>query len=109
MVVLEEVHGEIVLGGSRDGMEKIGSTTTQPPEVATHNGAHRGASSKESACHKEHFGVITPQRWWSGGEARRPPPPATIKSCSLPFDYVKTQIQKMQLRGAEGKLPYSGS
>ncbi|KAG2675233.1 hypothetical protein I3843_13G154100 [Carya illinoinensis] len=29
-------------------------------------------------------------------------------ACSLPFDYVKTQIQKMQ-PDAEGKLPYSGS
>eukprot|EP00850_Spirogloea_muscicola_P022814 SM000313S11964 [mRNA] locus=s313:51519:53652:+ [translate_table: standard] len=29
-------------------------------------------------------------------------------ACSLPFDYVKTQIQKMQ-PGPDGKLPYSGS
>ena len=29
-------------------------------------------------------------------------------ACSLPFDYVKTQIQKMQ-HDAEGKLPYYGS
>ncbi len=29
-------------------------------------------------------------------------------ACSLPFDYVKTQIQKMQ-PDAEGKLPYTGS
>ncbi|XWS71081.1 hypothetical protein CRYUN_Cryun03dG0106400 [Craigia yunnanensis] len=29
-------------------------------------------------------------------------------ACSLPFDYVKTQIQKMQ-PDAEGKYPYSGS
>lgn len=29
-------------------------------------------------------------------------------ACSLPFDYVKTQIQKMQ-PDASGKLPYSGS
>ena len=29
-------------------------------------------------------------------------------ACSLPFDYVKTQIQKMQ-PDAEGKLPYSVS
>ncbi|PHT29359.1 Mitochondrial dicarboxylate/tricarboxylate transporter DTC [Capsicum baccatum] len=29
-------------------------------------------------------------------------------ACSLPFDYVKTQIQKMQ-PDAEGKLPYLGS
>ncbi|XP_047321920.1 mitochondrial dicarboxylate/tricarboxylate transporter DTC-like [Impatiens glandulifera] len=29
-------------------------------------------------------------------------------ACSLPFDYVKTQIQKMQ-PDAEGKLPYKGS
>lgn len=29
-------------------------------------------------------------------------------ACSLPFDYVKTQIQKMQPDG-EGKYPYSGS
>ncbi|KAH9327056.1 hypothetical protein KI387_007234, partial [Taxus chinensis] len=29
-------------------------------------------------------------------------------SCSLPFDYVKTQIQKMQ-PDANGKYPYSGS
>ncbi|KAK7823974.1 mitochondrial dicarboxylate/tricarboxylate transporter dtc [Quercus suber] len=29
-------------------------------------------------------------------------------ACSLPFDYVKTQIQKMP-PDAEGKLPYSGS
>lgn len=29
-------------------------------------------------------------------------------ACSLPFDYVKTQIQKMQ-PDAEGKFPYSGS
>ncbi|KAH7315204.1 hypothetical protein KP509_21G039700 [Ceratopteris richardii] len=28
-------------------------------------------------------------------------------ACSLPFDYVKTQIQKMQ-PNAEGKFPYSG-
>ena len=28
-------------------------------------------------------------------------------ACSLPFDYVKTQIQKMQ-PNAEGKYPYSG-
>lgn len=29
-------------------------------------------------------------------------------ACSLPFDYVKTQIQKMQ-PDAEGKFPHSGS
>jgi hypothetical protein len=29
-------------------------------------------------------------------------------ACSLPYDYVKTQIQKMQ-PDAEGKLPYTGS
>lgn len=29
-------------------------------------------------------------------------------ACSLPFDYVKTQIQK-QKPGPDGKLPYSGS
>ncbi|KAK2979154.1 hypothetical protein RJ640_029312, partial [Escallonia rubra] len=29
-------------------------------------------------------------------------------ACSLPFDYIKTQIQKMQ-SNAEGKYPYSGS
>ena len=29
-------------------------------------------------------------------------------ACSLPFDYVKTQIQKMQ-PDAEGKYPYTGS
>lgn len=29
-------------------------------------------------------------------------------ACSLPFDYVKTQIQKMQ-PDANGKYPYSGS
>ena len=29
-------------------------------------------------------------------------------ACSLPFDYVKTQVQKMQ-PDAEGKLPHSGS
>lgn len=29
-------------------------------------------------------------------------------ACSLPFDYVKTQIQKMQ-PGADGKYPYTGS
>ncbi|KAM3740945.1 hypothetical protein ACB098_08G137800 [Castanea mollissima] len=29
-------------------------------------------------------------------------------ACSFPFDYVKTQIQKMQ-PDAEGKFPYSGS
>eukprot|EP00270_Netrium_digitus_P011946 TRINITY_DN382_c0_g1_i1.p1 TRINITY_DN382_c0_g1~~TRINITY_DN382_c0_g1_i1.p1 ORF type:complete len:325 (-),score=75.71 TRINITY_DN382_c0_g1_i1:340-1230(-) len=29
-------------------------------------------------------------------------------ACSLPFDYVKTQIQKMQ-PGPDGKMPYSGS
>ncbi|EFJ33391.1 hypothetical protein SELMODRAFT_85098 [Selaginella moellendorffii] len=29
-------------------------------------------------------------------------------ACSLPFDYVKTQIQKMQ-PGPDGKYPYSGS
>lgn len=29
-------------------------------------------------------------------------------ACSLPFDYVKTQIQKMQ-PDAEGKYPYKGS
>lgn len=29
-------------------------------------------------------------------------------ACSLPFDYVKTQIQKMQ-PDAEGKYPYRGS
>ncbi|KAK3011433.1 hypothetical protein RJ639_012035, partial [Escallonia herrerae] len=29
-------------------------------------------------------------------------------ACSLPFDYIKTQIQKMQ-PNAEGKYPYSGS
>jgi len=29
-------------------------------------------------------------------------------ACSLPFDYVKTQIQKMQ-PNAEGKYPYTGS
>eukprot|EP00897_Mesotaenium_endlicherianum_P005725 jgi/Mesen1/5180/ME000257S04453 len=29
-------------------------------------------------------------------------------ACSLPFDYVKTQIQKMQ-PGPDGKLPYTGS
>lgn len=29
-------------------------------------------------------------------------------ACSLPFDYVKTQIQKMQ-PDAEGKVPYTGS
>ena len=29
-------------------------------------------------------------------------------ACSLPFDYVKTQIQKMQ-PDAEGKYPSSGS
>ncbi|CAL5425720.1 unnamed protein product [Camellia sinensis] len=29
-------------------------------------------------------------------------------ACSLPFDYVKTQIQKMQ-PDAEGKFPYTGS
>ncbi|KAE8673636.1 Mitochondrial dicarboxylate/tricarboxylate transporter DTC [Hibiscus syriacus] len=28
-------------------------------------------------------------------------------ACSLPFDYVKTQIQKMQ-PDAEGKYPYTG-
>ncbi|KAJ0752086.1 putative mitochondrial carrier domain superfamily [Helianthus annuus] len=33
---------------------------------------------------------------------------ATILACSLPFDYVKTQIQKMQ-PDAEGKYPYTGS
>ncbi|PHT29367.1 hypothetical protein CQW23_31044 [Capsicum baccatum] len=31
-----------------------------------------------------------------------------VAACSLPFDYVKTQIQKMQ-PDAEGKLPYLGS
>lgn len=29
-------------------------------------------------------------------------------ACSLPFDYVKTQIQKMQ-PDATGKYPYTGS
>lgn len=29
-------------------------------------------------------------------------------ACSLPFDYIKTQIQKMQ-PDAEGKYPYTGS
>jgi solute carrier family 25 (mitochondrial oxoglutarate transporter), member 11 len=29
-------------------------------------------------------------------------------ACSLPFDYVKTQIQKMQ-PDANGKYPYTGS
>lgn len=29
-------------------------------------------------------------------------------ACSLPFDYVKTQIQKMQ-PDAEGKVPFTGS
>ena len=29
-------------------------------------------------------------------------------ACSLPFDYVKTQIQKMQ-PGPDGKYPYTGS
>ncbi|GBG65514.1 hypothetical protein CBR_g51109 [Chara braunii] len=29
-------------------------------------------------------------------------------ACSLPFDYVKTQIQKMQ-PGPDGKMPYTGS
>ena len=29
-------------------------------------------------------------------------------ACSLPFDYVKTQIQKMQ-PDADGKYPYTGS
>lgn len=29
-------------------------------------------------------------------------------ACSLPFDYVKTQIQKMQ-PDAQGKYPYTGS
>ncbi len=29
-------------------------------------------------------------------------------ACSLPFDYVKTQIQKMQ-PGPDGKFPYTGS
>ncbi|RRT44794.1 hypothetical protein B296_00045168 [Ensete ventricosum] len=29
-------------------------------------------------------------------------------ACSLPFDYVKTQIQKMQ-PDANGRYPYSGS
>ena len=29
-------------------------------------------------------------------------------ACSLPFDYVKTQIQKMQ-PDSEGKYPYRGS
>ena len=29
-------------------------------------------------------------------------------ACSLPFDYVKTQMQK-QTPGPDGKLPYSGS
>jgi len=29
-------------------------------------------------------------------------------ACSLPFDYVKTQMQKMK-PGADGKMPYSGS
>ena len=29
-------------------------------------------------------------------------------ACSLPFDYVKTQVQKMQ-PGPDGKYPYTGS
>lgn len=29
-------------------------------------------------------------------------------ACSLPFDYVKTQIQKQQ-PGPDGKLPFAGS
>jgi hypothetical protein len=29
-------------------------------------------------------------------------------ACSLPFEYVKTQIQKMQ-PDAEGKVPYTGT
>ena len=28
-------------------------------------------------------------------------------ACSLPFDFVKTRIQKME-KGPDGKLPYSG-
>ncbi|KAB1219175.1 hypothetical protein CJ030_MR3G008358 [Morella rubra] len=48
--VQEEVHGEIVSGGSHDRVEEIGSTTTRPPEAVTHNEAHRGVSSKELAC-----------------------------------------------------------
>ncbi|KAB1200364.1 hypothetical protein CJ030_MR0G007563 [Morella rubra] len=59
--VPEEVHGEIASGGSHDGVEEIGSTTTRPPEAATHGGAQGGVSSKELARHEEHFGVTTLQ------------------------------------------------
>ncbi|KAB1209503.1 hypothetical protein CJ030_MR6G005212 [Morella rubra] len=67
--VPEEMHKDIVSEGSRNGMEKISSTTTRPPEAVAHGGAHGGASSKESACHKEHFGVTTHKV-----VERRPPP-----------------------------------
>ncbi|KAB1219420.1 hypothetical protein CJ030_MR3G001097 [Morella rubra] len=59
--VPEEMHREIVSRGSHNIMEKIGSTTIRPPKAAAHSGAYGGASSKESARYKEHFGVTTPQ------------------------------------------------
>ncbi|KAB1204834.1 hypothetical protein CJ030_MR8G007188 [Morella rubra] len=55
-VVPEEVHGEIVSGGSCEGIEE------RPPEAAVeHGGAHGRVSSKESARCGEHFGVTTLQ------------------------------------------------
>ncbi|KAB1227706.1 hypothetical protein CJ030_MR1G005713 [Morella rubra] len=60
MAVPEEVHGEIVSGGSVTEWRRS-VAPPRPPEAVAYDRAHGGASSKESACHKEHFGVTTLQ------------------------------------------------
>lgn len=57
--VPEEMHGKIVLKGSRDQLEEIGSTTTG------HGGAWRSKFKSISKTQGTHW-CHHPTRWWSG-------------------------------------------
>ncbi|KAB1222782.1 hypothetical protein CJ030_MR2G022274 [Morella rubra] len=81
MAMPEEVHGEIVLGGSHDGVGEIGSTTKRPLEATRHVEAHGGVSSKESTRSWEHFCVTTYKVEWQQRRATT----ATTNSNQIPY------------------------
>ncbi|KAB1219704.1 hypothetical protein CJ030_MR3G019157 [Morella rubra] len=70
--VPEEVHEEIVLEGSCEQMEEIGSTTNRSgARRSTWRSGTKRISKSQGTCRCHH-----PTSWWSGGAQRQPPPVA---------------------------------
>ena len=90
-----ELHQSVVLGAQSCMQADLGTTASKfwqgyPVSCLPASRLAKPKRHAYAACARQNFDMIV----WA--------------ACSLPFDFVKTRIQKME-KGPDGKFPYKGS